>query len=103
MGVEVMVMELEATIVLGTPNLLKLPSSSQGFRRKVETRNGAWMLSWLLKQEQEVSALLSPALQFQAPIHPSSCCLDIQLLLSLLHKMNGFIVWFAAEAAQTKE
>lgn len=103
MGVKVMVMDLEATIVLGTPNLLKLPSSSQGFQRKVETGNGAWMLSWLLKQEQEVSALLSPSLQFQAPIHPSSCCLDIQLLLSSLHKMNGFIVWFAAEAAQTKE
>jgi hypothetical protein len=81
-SVEAMVTNLEAIILLGTPNLLKLPSSSQGFQRKVEMGNGAWMLSWLFKQEQEVSALLSPLLQFQAPIHPHSCCLDIQSLLS---------------------
>jgi hypothetical protein len=76
-GVEAMVTNLEAIILLGTPNLLKLPSSfSEGFQRKVETGNGAWMLSWLFKRE--VSALLLLLLQFQAPIHPRSCCLDIQ-------------------------
>ncbi len=81
MGVEAMVTNLEATILLGTPNLLKLPSS-QGFQSKVERGNGAWMLSWLFKREQEVSALLSPSLEFQAPIHPRSCCSDVQSLLS---------------------